>query len=1432
MSTGTPLGNMMIRLNLDDADFGKGVDNSRKRIRYLSKEMQANARAAQLAGDRMGQLTARSKGLSSMIKAQEEQVRALNEAYEGSLVDGKLTDSSKRIAAELMDAQAKLAAYKKQLIDTAGAMAELQVKTEGWTGKLYKSSEKLISVGDKMSSVGSSLTRGLTVPLTGAVTAATTAAIKWESAFAGVKKTNDEVVDANGRVIYSYRDLEQGLRNLAKELPPSHQEIASVAEAAGQLGIQSQNVVKFTKTMIDLGESTNMSAEQAATTLARFANITQMSQNDFDRLGSTIVALGNNFATTESEISDMALRLAGAGNQIGMTNGEILGLATALSSVGIEAQAGGSAFSKVMVQMQLATEKGGKSLNNFARVAGMTSQKFSEMFKSNPTEALLSFVEGLAHAEERGTSAIKVLDDMGITEVRLRDSLLRAANASGVFSDAVRTGNKAWEENTALTEEASKRYETTEAKLKMLKNEAVDAAIELGGPFVDALREGLNSAKPLIKNLGDLARKFSEADPKTQRMIMKMIAFGVAVGPVLNVTGKLTSGIGTLGKGFAELTAQFAKKRAMDAMAKSLIGGVVPAQQLAGALGQSAAGAVQLGSAAGAASGAGGIGAMTTALGGLSGVLLPIAAAIGVGGAIYLGWKMFGEQLYESSQRVKRWGTDVGEETDKVLTKIQDTTLQGQGAISAMSQGVKTDTGAMADSFVQVGNSIEDNITKRIKGMQKALDNLPDFVNESTKRSIEKQKSQLEQSLNVIKENTQKISEIRKNAMANDRQVTQEELGRINNLYKSSAEEYVNTLSVSQKERKRILTAMTGDVRNASKEQATEWVKSLGKQRESMLTEWTKTRESMRKELKDNGLSKEMIDQIIKDFDTSKKAMVDGLDSQIKAIVDKYPELAKKFNLLNGKVLDGTEEMRRLQLASNKKLLDNALSLVKDIDGVADMAGKSGRKAAEAWNSIVLDEKTGEVKTNMREAVIDATKDVTKWNEMKLLVHNADLDSNARRVIGEAAIANDYWDGMAWEDKEAILHDKFSVNMYKALSETGKWNELSIEEKQAIVQSNTKEELAGAIFELGLWDELQPEVKELKADNSGTIQKIQSSSEMLERWNGLPEQTKQLIVDNPGLLEKVLESTDTYTTWMNLPNDVKQMLANNEDLKAKVADGTLTVQQYDALQPQVKKLTGDASNVTSASQSGQNALNSYASNNPATKFLQGNPQSVVSASGTGVSALDRFNNNNPATKKLKANDNASGPANDARAAVGAFSDISNVITKTLRVVYEKVTGRKNARGTNYHPGGHAIVNDQKGPVYRELVIPKGGTPFIPEGRDVFLPDLPRGSKVLKAYETRKLFPHYADGIGIPQNAKKVRQLASLSETRNNDTFIQSTDTTHIEKRLDELVRIMQKFGQQLADTEIKLDSYQVGRVLERNRQRTNRLKHREVGEFG
>jgi len=329
--------------------------------------------------------------------------------------------------------------------------------------------------------VGGALT-GIGAALVATSGLAAKAAMDWESAWAGVTKTVDgtpEQLDA----------VQEGLRGMTGELPAAHEEIAAVAEAAGQLGVQTDSVVSFTKTMIDLGETTNLSADEAATALARFINIMGTSQSDVDRLGSAVVGLGNNYATTEAEIVAMSMRLAGAGKQVGLTEGDVLGLATALSSVGIEAEAGGSAVSKVMIDIAASVEEGGDRLDQFASIAGVSAAEFSAQWRKAPAEALSLFVKGLGNAEAQGQSTLGILADLEITEVRMRDALLRAASAGDLFTEAMAQGNAEFEANNALTAEANKRYETTASQLQIMRNSVKDAAIDIGGVFLPMLAD-------------------------------------------------------------------------------------------------------------------------------------------------------------------------------------------------------------------------------------------------------------------------------------------------------------------------------------------------------------------------------------------------------------------------------------------------------------------------------------------------------------------------------------------------------------------------------------------------------------------------------------------------------------------------------------------------------------------------------------------------------------------------------------------------------------------------------------------------------------------------------------------------------------------------------------------------------------------------------
>lgn len=302
-------------------------------------------------------------------------------------------------------------------------------------------------------------------------------AVEFESAFAGVRKT----VDASEA---EFGALEEQFRNLSKEIPASAAEIAGVAEVAGQLGIAAGDIAAFTETAIALGVATPLSAEAAATGLARLANITGLPTAQIENLGSALVQLGNVGASTEDQILDVATRIAGAGKIAGLAEAEILAIGGALGDVGIDAERGGTAVQKVLIGITQAVAEGNEDLAVFARVAGQSSEQFAESFRTDAAGAFASFVEGLGR---QGNQAFGILEELNLADQRLISTFLALGGAGELLGTRIGQANVAFEENTALTEEAEKRYATNAAQLARLRNVFDDVKISIGGVVAGGL---------------------------------------------------------------------------------------------------------------------------------------------------------------------------------------------------------------------------------------------------------------------------------------------------------------------------------------------------------------------------------------------------------------------------------------------------------------------------------------------------------------------------------------------------------------------------------------------------------------------------------------------------------------------------------------------------------------------------------------------------------------------------------------------------------------------------------------------------------------------------------------------------------------------------------------------------------------------------------
>ena len=386
-------------------------------------------------------------------------------------------------------------------------------------------------------------------------------AIEFESAFAGVEKTVDGTED-------ELKNISDGIKELATEIPLTTAELAKIAETAGQLGIAKENILGFTEVVANLSATTDLSAEEAAVSLARIANITKLMTSEYDNFGSTLVALGNNSAAFESEILAMTTRLASTGDIVGATNAQLLGIATTLVSVGIEAEAGGTAFSKLLKDIETAIATGSGKVAQYAKVAGMSASDFAAAWEKDAVGAVAKFIEGLGNLESQGGSAIITLKDLELSDQRLQNVILALNGAQGLLTNNLDLANSAWADNNALTEEAEKRYSTTESKITLAKTAIDNLKITIGNELLEQFDGFIGKFTDLVTECD----KFLQKNPDVITGINTLKkAFGIndELNEVKDSAGNLVEELQELKKEYTE-TADAASKMDILSETKSM----------------------------------------------------------------------------------------------------------------------------------------------------------------------------------------------------------------------------------------------------------------------------------------------------------------------------------------------------------------------------------------------------------------------------------------------------------------------------------------------------------------------------------------------------------------------------------------------------------------------------------------------------------------------------------------------------------------------------------------------------------------------------------------------------------------------------------------------------------------------------------------------
>ena len=1419
MAGGTPLGQMYIELGLDVSKFNPTLNGAKNAVKYFQSNVKALDSSLKNNGKNTDLLQAKYKTLGQAIEAQKSVLDQMKKSFD-ALEPG--TAKFDKAAAEIERENAKLTAMEGQLRSVQQALIAVG-KENSFANRinkfgdgLIKSGDKIKNFGDNVSSLGGKLTTGLTLPLVASVGMVTKAAVDYESAFAGVKKTVDETATV------SYKNLSDGIRQMAKELPASAVEIANVAEVAGQLGIKAEDILTFSRTMIDMGESTNLSAEEAATAIAKIANILGLTSDEYGRFGASVVDLGNNFATTERDIVEMTNRLAAGGKLAGLTAPDILGLATAMSSVGIEAEAGGTAMTQTLTAIGNAVSLTGKGaaddLNLIAKTAGMTSEEFQQAWKEKPVVALQSFIKGLKDAQDKGVNMNAILAQLGMTGIRQSNMLKSLALASDKMGDAVDRSNKAWKENTALTNEANKRYETTESQLKMFKNQVTDLAIEFGGPLLKALRDGLTAAKPWIDTLAKMAKQFSSMSEEQQRNVLKWAALTAGAGPALSILGKGFGIIGNLTKALGWLTKGAGKAVGGMSLMLKTFQAFRTTGNLSSAFKLASGGAVALGNATASASTSTGL--LTTSMGTLANPLGLIVGGLGLTTAalVYLGNE-------KDKARIK---------TEEFGSQLSDT---ARGELRSFQKTVDETSTAVANFGTHAGDA--DKVSGAFKKLYEEIATAADKTNKRMEElgakwglsedDIAKSKERNGQVVSNTEAMMNQINEIYQRHNGDASKFSQEEKEIILNNQNEMIKAKLSMMSLSADQQKAALQALNGDVRSLNETQL-KHTKDVLKQ---ALDEEKKLYENSKSELKEL-LDGKAIDQ--ETYNKKLQTLEANHTQTMEALGSKYYQVMQN---LDAKVKARTGQSWNYWEEAKKVLEEYGLSYEE-----------IGKKAAEA------SQKVGNSHSILANYTSEMSKEVKEANDAwSLLVGNIDkngnfqVKSNVKEVIGEAAKSAEGWEQLQFIAKTAEINSNARVTIAEALVESGKWKDMTLEEKQVIVKNQAGLQ---AIFDsethLKTWNSMPAEVKELLMKNTDIMNKAEEASKALSNYEALKPKQKELLANDESVRKAVARSTDTLTTWNATTPFTKDLKADPTNV---LNNGQLSIDKITAwnfASAETKSLDA-VDNTSAAVGSAILSVNSPKQEAPINLFAADQTGGVRNETSGAINAIKQYdpvnilakNGTNDTVSEVKSGVNGiqdkTVTINARDNASGVLSGIKSWIDSVTGNFFTNIFASKHAHGTNYHPGGLAIVNDQRNSNYKEMVTLPNGRSFIPQGRDVLLP-LPRGSKVLRADKTRRLMremgvPKYASGIGIPSDAKFLRE---MEEAQRNIT-IQTTsvqngqDTDKVVSEMRILRASLEKLLTAILnkDTNAYLDSSKVTDIVTKTQKEREKMLLRMKG---
>lgn len=1108
------LGRIAIEMDLKDSKFRTNLQGTNKAVRNAMSEMKANMAVVSQAGSKYDILATKQRGLNRVIEAQKNQLQALKNQYEGSITkSGEWTNATANYAKKYNDASAKVAQLNKQLVANAQQMEIVRTKTMGLTGKLNSFGEGAVKAGERLTGIGKTMTGRVTTPIVAGFTYAAKSAIDFNSQ-----------IQAMGPL------LTNGGTVTAKYKAQLEQLSSSSMKWSKQYGVSTTNINEGMSEMIKRGYT----AQQTLGAMPSVLNAAKASGDDFNTVMSVSTATLEQFGLKVNSTSGMLKNTQRVTDTLTyVSNATAAGfqdLGEAMTYVGPTAHSANISLEQTAAALGIMSNRGIEgsvagtalrgALTRLMKPSKQNAAAFKEMginvgdFKKG-TLTLPGIIDKIKKntagwtAEQRASAIATAFG----TEAQAGMNALIAAGG-----DELREYTEGAKKASGTTKKIADQLNNTEkAKLERFKQSVHVLAIEIGQKLLPALT-------PTIEKASDWIDAFSKMDSSTQQMIVKAGLFAAAIGPMSMLIGGILKPLGMLTQGTVKIIGFFRAWKAGASVLQSVSASTGIATS-AFEVGSGAVGRFGAKAAAGKASLAllgESAGSAGMAINLLNPYVLGTVAAVGLGVAA---WKLWGEKAYESAERTKKWGSDIGADADQAATKFKNYSTEASTALDDTASKAETNAKRINDAFGGMVKTVEDSTAKQKKQLSDLAKSIGGSAGDIIKEEAKKTDEANKKSLSKLKDYNKQVNNITKEAKDKNVALTQEQRDQITNIQTKMAEEQVKTLNLSADQQEQVLKAQLDQTNGMTKKQLqamTDAVSDAMRKEEDIYLD-------KQKKIKNSSVLS------TKEKNKALEALEDDHINNLNQLGIGFINAEKKRGKSRQEILEDLwnwaglteKEASKVYDAYDKAQKKSSSAVVK----ISEDMKKNVRKAADAWNDLVLDPKTGKLKTNAQEEVNKAVKSGKKWNDIRLLLKKGKLTTNAKKMVAEAVLQNNKWDSLSWKEKKALIKSKGNKELAEMIEDGKQWNSLSMKTKKAIVSSKGKKDVVEALFKMNEWNKLDPKEQYLLIHDKASA-KIIDSLQSLGLWNKLDAKTQQLAVngDTKALKNALLE----LDQWNNL----------------------------------------------------------------------------------------------------------------------------------------------------------------------------------------------------------------------------------------------------------------------------------------------------------